>query len=571
MRPRRPRRKGAQFVALLAIALFSSAGLVLGPRPALARASEAAVDHPPVVTTPADVSGAEDAPIVFTATASDPDGNSIDRFNAFFLPPGATFTPDASNTSGTFEWTPGFDQAGSYRVEISAESACRPVTVSRETYETCMTGAAMMTITVANVDRAPLISAPSVWNATEGMPFSFRIGAGDPDGEALTALAAATSISGYEFVTDDELTQADFSWTPGPGATGDYEVFFQASNVLITTVATVIHVKAPPRPPAVTAPAAVSGVEGAALGFTATAADPDGEPIESFTASPLPAGATFQIDAARTTGLFAWTPGDGQAGIYPILLSASSACRPTGVSGALACDVATATTTITVIPESAPAYAFLTNANRVIRLTSGKPTWCAQVEPLEGSFPIEDIVPTSIAMVRLGEPESVLRAIEGKGASGGDRDGNGVLEFTACFGKDGLRAFFADLPKGESNVEVYFTGDLVTGGAFETAPLPVAVIAGGGRVAARVAPNPMNPAATLTFTTTRPGRVRVSLYDLQGRLVRHLLDAASLPAGDHDVRVVAESASGVPLSSGVYFYRVASEEGSVEGRVVIAK
>jgi len=48
----------------------------------------------------------------FTVTASDPDGNAITSLNASGLPAGASFTPNASNTSGTFQWTPGTGDAG---------------------------------------------------------------------------------------------------------------------------------------------------------------------------------------------------------------------------------------------------------------------------------------------------------------------------------------------------------------------------------------------------------------------------------------------------------------------------
>ena len=47
-------------------------------------------------------------------TAADADGDAITSLTASGLPAGATFTPGPGNTSGTLDWTPGFDQAGSY-------------------------------------------------------------------------------------------------------------------------------------------------------------------------------------------------------------------------------------------------------------------------------------------------------------------------------------------------------------------------------------------------------------------------------------------------------------------------
>lgn len=66
----------------------------------------------------------------------------------------------------------------------------------------------------------------------------------------------------------------------------------------------------------------------------------------------------------------------------------------------------------------------------------------------------------------------------------------------------------------------------------------------------RVAPNPFNPTATIRFEVqapagTRPS-VRVEIFDLQGRLVRTLLDE-SLPPGPREVNWHADAVSGVYL------------------------
>jgi hypothetical protein len=45
-------------------------------------------------------------PITFTVTAADLDQDAITSLTASGLPPGATFTPDGTNSSGTFTWTP---------------------------------------------------------------------------------------------------------------------------------------------------------------------------------------------------------------------------------------------------------------------------------------------------------------------------------------------------------------------------------------------------------------------------------------------------------------------------------
>jgi flagellar hook assembly protein FlgD len=86
-----------------------------------------------------------------------------------------------------------------------------------------------------------------------------------------------------------------------------------------------------------------------------------------------------------------------------------------------------------------------------------------------------------------------------------------------------------------------------------------------------MAPNPLNPTATLFFTTSREGAVHVRIFNAAGRLLRELLNTAGVPAGQHSVQFDGKDASGRRLASGVYFYRVEASEGSIQGRLVVMK
>ncbi len=88
---------------------------------------------------------------------------------------------------------------------------------------------------------------------------------------------------------------------------------------------------------------------------------------------------------------------------------------------------------------------------------------------------------------------------------------------------------------------------------------------------ASVAPNPLNPAGMLSFRTSRSGPVAVRMFDVNGRLVRTLLERQVLPSGSHSVSIDGRGQHGEPLSSGVYFYRVETSEGIVRGKLSIAK
>jgi subtilisin family serine protease len=63
-------------------------------------------------------------------------------------------------------------------------------------------------------------------------------------------------------------------------------------------------------------------------------------------------------------------------------------------------------------------------------------------------------------------------------------------------------------------------------------------------------PNPFNPVTSIAFELAQPGQVRLSVYDVRGRLVARLADG-QLPAGAH---AVTWDAAGRP--SGVYYYRL---------------
>jgi hypothetical protein len=86
-----------------------------------------------------------------------------------------------------------------------------------------------------------------------------------------------------------------------------------------------------------------------------------------------------------------------------------------------------------------------------------------------------------------------------------------------------------------------------------------------------IAPNPLNPEATLTYTTTKQGPVRIDMFDIQGRLVRRLVDAAAMTAGTHDVRIDGRDERGEKLPSGVYYIRGTSSEGAFKHLVTILK
>jgi len=68
-------------------------------------------------------------------------------------------------------------------------------------------------------------------------------------------------------------------------------------------------------------------------------------------------------------------------------------------------------------------------------------------------------------------------------------------------------------------------------------------------------PNPFNPSTSIIYELPADTHVRLSVYDLSGRLVRVLADTA-MPAGQHSVRWDGRDGQGQASSSGMYFVRM---------------
>jgi hypothetical protein len=71
-------------------------------------------------------------------------------------------------------------------------------------------------------------------------------------------------------------------------------------------------------------------------------------------------------------------------------------------------------------------------------------------------------------------------------------------------------------------------------------------------------PNPFGVRTSIRFELPRPGKVRLTVYDVLGRLIRTVVDG-HLPAGEHEVPWDARDNGGSLVSSGVYLVRIEAE------------
>jgi hypothetical protein len=176
------------------------------------------------------------------------------------------------------------------------------------------------------------VTAPATASVAENGLLTVNVTAADPDGQAITSLTATGLPAGATFTPSAGNTSGTLSWTPDFSQAGSYSVSFTASNALSGSGTTAITVTNTDRAPVVTAPATATVAENGLLTVNVTAADPDGEPLSSLTATGVPAGATFTPGPGNTSGTLSWTPDYSQAGSHSVSFAASNALSGSGTT-----------------------------------------------------------------------------------------------------------------------------------------------------------------------------------------------------------------------------------------------
>mgnify|MGYP000849086800 CR=1 FL=1 len=83
-------------------------------------------------------------------------------------------------------------------------------------------------------------------------------------------------------------------------------------------------------------------------------------------------------------------------------------------------------------------------------------------------------------------------------------------------------------------------------------------------------PNPFNPSTHIEFSVPVSGDVRLSIYDITGRLVQDLLDG-TVSEGYHSVLWDGRDRSGQFVSAGLYIYSLTTENSTLTRKMVIMK
>ena len=163
--------------------------------------------------------------LTFLVTATDPDSEDALTLTAQDPPPGATFT-DHGNRTGTFTWTPGFDQAGRYKVHFKVSDS--------QATDTTQVRIRVKDVPGGGGNSPPALDPIGNQAVDAGTLLIFTVTTTDPDAGDVLSLSASTLPPGASFA-DNGGGIGTFSWTPDGTQVGVYpNVRFEVSDGSLT-------------------------------------------------------------------------------------------------------------------------------------------------------------------------------------------------------------------------------------------------------------------------------------------------------------------------------------------------
>ena len=260
------------------------------------------VNSPPVLSPVGNKTVSKGSLLTFTASATDPDlpAQTLTYTLDAGAPAGASINP----SNGVFTWTPSPTQGPSTNTVTIRVTDNGPPPLSD--FKT-------ITITVLDVNTAPVLASLPNRTVDEGTLLSFTASATDTDlpAQTLTYTLDAGAPAGASIAP----ATGGFTWTPtlaqGPSTnTVTIRVTDSGSPPLSDSKTITITVNDVNTPPVLGAIGNKSVNEGALLTFTATATDA-GIPAQTLTFT-LDSGAPTGASINAVSGVFTWTPTSAQ-------------------------------------------------------------------------------------------------------------------------------------------------------------------------------------------------------------------------------------------------------------------
>ncbi|TPW10767.1 MAG: PKD domain-containing protein, partial [bacterium] len=276
-----------------------------------------------------------------------------------------------------------------------------------------------------------------------------------------------------------------------------------------------------------------------------------GGPYAGTTGLPLALSSAGSADADLDALTCQWDFGDGAsssdpnpvhawsgAGDYMVYLSVSD-----GQAGAR--DSALVHI-VDPVDDALEARAFLTGANRDLKLFAQRPWFAVQLERMDRGFLSGEVDPGTLVMISTGTGSiDRVSADARRTVFEDDSDGNGRPELAVAFATDDLKRLFDGITR-PTLVPVRIEGRLDDGRRLVA------------EVTLSVTPTPGPPVRTkqgdaavgLVVEQSAAGRLAIRLFDAAGRLIREVVDA-DRPAGVHEFDLSTGTSR---LPAGLYFY-----------------
>ena len=281
-------------------------------------------NDPPIFTSDAAVSEAENQAVAYTALATDADGDDLSY--TLSGTDAARFMIDAATGEVRFIEAPDFEAPGDADGDNVYDIV---VTASDGTNSTDQTVA----ITVTDENEAPVFTSDAAVSVAENQAVAYTALATDADGDDLSYNLSGTDAA--LFMIDATTGEVSFIEAPDFEAPGDadgdniYDIVVTASDGTISTDQTVAITvtNENDNAPSFTSDAAVSVAENQIAAYTALATDADGDDL-SYNLSGTDA-ALFMIDGATGEVRFIEAPdfeapGDADGdNVYDIVVTAS--------------------------------------------------------------------------------------------------------------------------------------------------------------------------------------------------------------------------------------------------------
>ena len=422
-----------------------------------------------------------------------------------------------------------------------------------------MSDSAAITITVNEVNVAPVLAAIGNKTVTEMALLAFTATATDAD---IPANALAFSLDAGAPAGASITAGGVFNWTPteaqGPGT---YPITVRVTDDgtpsmsdFETIQVTVNEVNSAPT---ADADGPYAGSVNGIINFDGSgSSDPDGDVLT-----------------------YDWTFGDGNTATgvtptnsYSAVGTYDVTLRVTDPSGLYDDDA----TTATIRTEVSADILLENNGSTIDVRKTGNRSTVVGLE--ETSISYSDLIPSSVRLSQTGPAGFVAEcAADTKSFVTGDLDADGVPDLDMRFSNKCLSNLFNNVPDN-TVVNVVVTGQFSSGGS--TVPLHAERNL---TIPSEAPRNPDLPARPRTrsirkqisYTVQNAGAVTMKIFSVNGRLIRTLKRGEETEAGTHEVMWNGTDDSGRHVSSGIYLVRTsqktAGSEESMILKVAVAK